>query len=498
MHARTLVAALVTAGVVGTGAAAYFGKIPTAVGSAYANATAPVAVAAPAAHPAATALPLDGFSALVKQVGPAVVNVSVDGVRNISDSGDEEEAVPGSRQLPPELREFFRGFGGRTPFPGFPRGDIPMRGQGSGFIVSPDGYILTNAHVVERAQHVNVRLTDRREYRAKVVGVDRATDVAVLKIDARNLPTVRFGRSSNAAVGEWVVAIGSPFGFENSVTAGIVSAKGRSLPDSSYVNFIQTDVAVNPGNSGGPLFNLAGEVIGINSQIYSRSGGFQGISFAIPIETALDVKDQIVKNGKVTRGRIAVTIQDVNAGLAESFGLDRPRGALVSSVDPEGPGAKAGLQPGDIILSYDGRPVERSNELPPMVASAAPGKSVPIEVWRDKSRRTLTIAPSEGNARERVARNDAPAGKGRLGVTVRPLSPEERREGGPREGVVIEQAGGAAARAGLQAGDVIVSLNGAAVKSPEDLRERVEKSGRTAAVLVDRAGQRIFVPVELG
>ena len=500
MQARTLVAALATAGVVGTGAAAFFGNVPATVASAYANPVAAAGVAAPAAHPAATALPLDGFSSLVKQVGPAVVNVSVDGVRNVSDSAqDEGEAVPGSRQLPPELREFFRGFGGRgQPFPGFPRGDIPMRGQGSGFIVSGDGYILTNAHVVDRAQHVNVRLTDRREYRAKVVGIDRATDVAVLKIDAKNLPTVRLGKSSGASVGEWVVAIGSPFGFENSVTAGIVSAKGRSLPDSSYVNFIQTDVAVNPGNSGGPLFNLAGEVIGINSQIYSRSGGFQGISFAIPIETALDVRDQIVKHGKVTRGRIAVTIQDVNAGLAESFGLDRPRGALVSSVEPDGPGAKAGLQPGDIILSYDGRPVERSNELPPMVAAAAPGKNATIEIWRDKGRKTLTIAPTEGNARERLAGNDAPAAKGRLGVTVRPLSPEERREGGPREGVVVEQAGGAAARAGLQPGDVIVSLNGATVKSPEELRERVEKAGRTAAVLVERQGQRIFVPVELG
>jgi serine protease Do len=262
------------------------------------------------------------------------------------------------------------------------------------------------------------------------------------------------------------------------------------------VNFIQTDVAVNPGNSGGPLFNLAGEVIGINSQIYSRSGGFQGISFAIPIETALDVKDQIVKHGKVSRGRIGVTIQDVNAGLAESFGLDRPRGALVSSVDADGPGAKAGLQPGDIILAYDGKPIERSNELPPMVASAA-GKSVPIQVWRDKSTRSLTVAASEAGAKEKVARDEARAAKGRLGVAVRPLSPEERRDGA-KDGVVIAEASGAAARAGLQAGDLIVSFNGAPVKTPEDLRERVAKAGKTAALLIDRAGRRIFVPVELG
>ncbi|HET7728755.1 MAG TPA: trypsin-like peptidase domain-containing protein, partial [Usitatibacter sp.] len=318
MKSKAIVGALVAAGVIAGGAAAYRGHLEAPLARAHAAATvAPAGVAAPAANPGATSLPLNGFSELVRRNGPAVVNVSVEGSRKVA-AGPEE--------LPEELREFFRGFGGRVP--GMPRGgDVPMRGMGSGFIVSPDGYIITNAHVVENAEAVTVRLTDRREYKAKVVGSDKQTDIAVLKIDATSLPTVQLGKSTEANVGEWVVAIGSPFGFENSVSAGIVSAKSRSLPDSNYVPFLQTDVAVNPGNSGGPLFNLAGEVIGINSQIYSRSGGYQGISFAIPIEVALNVKDQLVKSGKVTRGRLGVTVQEVNASLAQSFGLARPQGA---------------------------------------------------------------------------------------------------------------------------------------------------------------------------
>ena len=502
MNARTLVTALVTAGIVGTGAAAFHGHIPAPMAQAAANPVTMAGVAAPAANPAATSLPLNGFSALVKQVGPAVVNVSVDGMRSVADEGDDDEDAQGQEPrgpqgLPPELRDFFRGFGGRM-MPQIPRGGVPMRGEGSGFIVSPDGYILTNAHVVDKAQHVNVRLTDRREFRARVVGLDKQADVAVLKIDAKDLPTVRTGRSSDASVGEWVVAIGSPFGFENSVSAGIVSAKGRSLPGSSYVPFIQTDVAVNPGNSGGPLFNLAGEVIGINSQIYSRSGGFQGISFAIPIETALDVKDQIVKHGKVSRGRIGVTVQEVNAGLAESFGLDRPRGALVSSVDPSAPGAKAGLQAGDIILSFDGKPIDRSSDLPALVARSIDGKSATMEVWRDRASKSLSVTPEAGGSKEKVASNDGAGGKGRLGVAVRPLSPEERRDGEVKSGVVVERVSGAAARAGLQEGDILLSLNGKPITGPEDLRNRIEKSGRNAALLVQRDDRRLFVPVELG
>ena len=498
MKPRLLVGALVMAGVVGTGTAAFLGHMPAPFNAAVASPMATTGVAAPAVNPASTSLPLNGFSDLVKRVGPAVVNVSVDGVRKVSDDGDDSDspATPGLEGIPEEFRDFFRGFGGGRGF-AIPRGDVPMRGQGSGFIVSPDGYILTNAHVVDKADHVNVRLTDRREFRAKVVGLDRQTDVAVLKIDARDLPHVRLGSSREANVGEWVVAIGSPFGFENSVTAGIVSAKGRSLPDSSYVPFLQTDVAVNPGNSGGPLFNLAGEVVGINSQIYSRSGGFQGISFAIPIETALDVKDQLVRHGKVTRGRIGVTVQDVNAALAESFGLDRPRGALVSSVDDSGPGAKAGLKAGDIILSFDGKAVERSNELPAMVATAPIGRKSAIEVWRDRASQSLSIATVDAGAKEKVAANDAAASKGRLGVSVRALSPEEgvRAKNG---GVVVEQVSGAAARAGVQQGDVVLSLNGTAVKTPDELRQQVARAGKSAALLIQRGGRQLFVPVELG
>ena len=492
MNARVLVGALVAAGVIGTGAAAYRGAIDAPLGHAHASPVIAAGVAAPAANPAATSLPLNGFSELVKKAGPAVVNVSVNGVRRAS------AEMP---QVPEELREFFRGFGGRGGLRG-PQQDIPMRGQGSGFIVSPDGYILTNAHVVENADTVNVRLTDRREYRAKVVGSDKQTDIAVLKIDARDLPTVRLGRSETANVGEWVVAIGSPFGFENTVTAGIVSAKSRSLPDASYTPFLQTDVAVNPGNSGGPLFNLAGEVIGINSQIYSRNGGFQGISFAIPIEVALNVKDQLVKHGKVSRGRIGVTVQEVNATLAESFGLDRPRGALVSSVDPDGPGAKAGLQVGDIITKYNGRDVDRSGELPMLVAETAPGKTASIEVWRNRSAKTLTVSTYEGKARaEEVAENDddnAAPNSGRLGLAVRPLAPEERGAGKSRGGVLVQQATGAAARAGIQQGDVVLSVNGNAVKSVEDLRDHVKKAGNRLALLISREGQQLFVPIELG
>jgi serine protease Do len=494
MKTRTLVGALIAAGVLGGGIGAAIDPVP----SAHASPALVAGVAAPAANPNATTLPLNGFSDLVKRHGPAVVNVSVEGTRRVSAGGDDGEIeIPGLQQIPPQFRDFFRGFPrGR----GAPRGEGPMmRGQGSGFIVSNDGYIITNAHVVENADHVTVRMTDRREYRAKVVGADKQSDIAVLKIDAKNLPTVSLGKSASANVGEWVVAIGSPFGFENSVTAGIVSAKARSLPDANYTQFIQTDVAVNPGNSGGPLFNLAGEVIGINSQIYSRSGGFQGISFAIPIEVAMNVKDQIVKHGKVSRGRIGVTVQEVNATLAESFGLDRPRGALVSSIEQGGPGDKGGLKVGDIITRYDGKPIERSSDLPVLVAEVTGGRKVPVEVWRERKPVTLSVATTE-NQPERVAANDddnaAPAG--RLGVAVRALQPEERSQVKGGTGLVVEQSTGAARRAGIRRGDVLLSINGTPLKTPDDLTEKVAKAGKSAALLVQRENQQLFVAVELG
>jgi serine protease Do len=490
MNSKVLVGALVAAGVLGTGAAAFTGRIDAPFAKANASPITAAGVAAPAANPAATTLPLNGFSDLVKKYGPAVVNVSVEGTRKVNAQMQE---------IPEEFREFFRGFGGRG-MPQAPRGgaEAPMRGQGSGFIVSDDGYIVTNAHVVENADHVTVRLTDRREYRAKVVGTDKQTDVAVLKIEAKSLPTVRLGKSADANVGEWVVAIGSPFGFENSVSAGIVSAKGRSLPDASYTQFIQTDVAVNPGNSGGPLFNLAGEVIGINSQIYSRSGGFQGISFAIPVEVAMNVKDQLVKHGKVSRGRIGVTVQEVNATLAESFGLDRPRGALVSSIEAGSPGEKAGLVVGDIITRYEGKPIERSADLPVLVAETPLGKAASLEVWRKGAAKTLSVATAEAATKEKVAADDKAAPKGRLGLAVRPLTKEEVGQNNGKSGLLVEQVGGPAARAGIQRGDLVLSFNGTQLKSAEELRDLVGKAAKSAALLIQREDRQLFVPVELG
>jgi len=486
MKPRTLIGALVAAGVIGAGVGAAWHDQLTAPFSQARAAPALVAgVAAPAANPSATSLPLTGFTELVAAYGPAVVNISVQGTQK---TGMQMPDIPGLENSP--FRDFFRGQ---------PRGNVPLRGLGSGFIVSPDGYILTNAHVVANADEVMVRLTDRRELKAKVVGFDKQSDIAVLKIDAKNLPTVKIGDSKNVKPGEWVAAIGSPFGFENSVSAGIVSAKARSLPDSNYVPFIQTDVAVNPGNSGGPLFNLAGEVVGINSQIYSHSGGYQGISFSIPIEVAMNVKDQIVKHGKVTRGRLGVSVQEVNARLAESFGLDRPHGALVASVDADGPAEKAGLQVGDVIVKYDGQPIERSADLPLLVANTAPGKRAEVEVWRKGALKRLTVAAAESKA-ERVAANDDNVGKpsGRLGLAVRALTPEEIRGNHGRGGLVVEDVGGPAERAGVQAGDLVVSFNGTPVKTTEELRDLVAKSGKHIALLIQREGRQLFVPIELG
>src|SRR5260221_1378599 len=387
MKPNLLVAALVAAGVIGTGDAAYRGQMDAPFAQAKASPAAVAGVAAPAANPAATSLPLNGFTELVAANGPAVVNVSVRGSTKV---GVEMPEIPGLDPDSP-LYDFFKGFGGRAPRGGQRGGgggSVPMQGLGSGFIVSADGYILTNAHVVDHADEVMVRLTDRREYKAKVVGADKQSDVALIKIEAKGLPTVKIGDSRAAKVGEWVVAIGSPYGFDNSVSAGIVSAKGRSLPDSSYTPFIQTDVAVNPGNSGGPLFNLAGEVIGINSQIYSRSGGYQGISFAIPIEVAMKVKDQLARTGHVNRGR--------------------------------------------------------------------------------------------------------------LGLAVRPLTREERGQNNGRGGLVVEQVSGAAERAGVQPGDLVLALNGTPVQSVEQLREQAAKSGKHVALLVQRNDRQLFVPIELG
>jgi len=442
---------------------------------------------------------LPDFTTLVEQVGPAVVNVSVvekaNRVGNQSSRGSDAEDP---------FQEFFRRFGipdqgqgGRRNF------EVPPRqGEGSGFIVSADGYILTNAHVVSGADEVTVRMTDRREYAAKVVGIDRRTDVAVLKIDGKNLPVVRIGDPARLRPGEWVLAIGSPFSFENSVTAGIVSATGRSMPgEDGLVPFIQTDVAVNPGNSGGPLFNLNGEVVGINSQIYSRSGGYMGISFAIPIDVANNVQTQLVSTGKVTRGRIGVQIQEVNAQFADAFGLDRPRGALVTQVISDGPAAKAGIRTGDVILSVDGKPVERSTQLPSVISAIKPGNTAKVEVWRDRSSKPLNVKVDEfpeENLRVANRNIEEPAAKAdKLGLSVRPLGADERKNAETEGYLLVEDVDGPAAAAGVRPGDVILGVNGKSVKSIADLRNATASGSKTVAILLERDGAQLFLPIRI-
>ena len=465
-------------------------------GMSQARAAAPVAVApaapmAPMAPMAAIQTGYPDFASIVRANGPAVVNIAVTGKAR---AGDDDESAASNDPL----QEFFRRFG-----PGAQRqqpGQAPRltRGQGSGFIVSSDGIILTNAHVVDGAQEVTVKLTDRREFKAKVIGSDRRSDVAVIKIDARNLPAVRLGNPADVSVGEWVLAIGSPFGFENTATSGIVSAKSRSLSDDSYVPFIQTDVAVNPGNSGGPLFNLRGEVIGINSQIYSASGGYQGISFAIPIDVAAKVKDQLVATGKVTRGRIGVVVQEVNQGLADSFGLKKPQGALINSVEKGGPADKAGLESGDVIVAFEGRPIDRSADLPVLVTDIKPGQRARVEIIRKGNAKSLDVVVGELKEAKTAANDGENAAQGRLGLAVRSLDADEARAVGVKSGVVVEAVNGPAARAGIQPGDVILSINGTQVKGVDDLRAATAKAGKSVAVLIQRDNTKIFVPLNLG
>jgi serine protease Do len=448
----------------------------------------------PAAEATARALP--DFSPLVERYGPAVVNVEV--VEKAQPAGGPQGLSPND-----PFYDFFRRFGIPTPDQG-PRGNAPpVRGAGSGFIVSADGYILTNTHVVGNADEVTVRLTDRREFPAKVIGADERTDVAVIKINASNLPTVKLGDPSRIKPGQWVLAIGSPFGFENSATAGIISATARSLPSDNYVPFIQTDVAVNPGNSGGPLFNLAGEVIGINSQIFSRTGGYMGVSFAIPIDVARNVEDQLVKSGKVVRGRIGVTIQDVNAQLAESFGLDRPRGALVSSVEKDGPAAKAGLQPGDVILAVNGKPIERYGELSGQIAAMKPGADATLEMWRGGKKQAVNVKVTELKEQQQQAKlggrqkDHASNQASQFGLTVRPLDPQEKEQAETQGNLVVEEVTGPAASAGVQPGDIILGVNGKRVKTVKELQDEAKTSGKNVALLIQREDAQIFVPLRI-
>lgn len=441
---------------------------------------------APQATVATTQLP--DFVQLVEKYGKGVVNIST--VR-------EARVVEGADPFGFDERhaEIFRRFGFPFPFGGGPRQEPERRGTGSGFIISADGLILTNHHVVEGADEIKVRLTDNREFTGKVLGSDAKTDIAVVKIDAKDLPYLTMGNSDELKVGEWVAAIGSPFGLDNTVTSGIVSAKSRKLPSDQYVPFIQTDVAVNPGNSGGPLFNMKGEVVGINSQIFSTSGGFMGLSFAIPSNLAMQIKDQLVKNGKVTRGRIGVVIQSVTQDLAESFGMKTPKGAIVSQVEKDGPAAKAGLQEGDIITAVNGRAIDDSVDMPVIIGSMAPGSIAKLSIIRNNKDMTLDVKVEEAPNESASSNASKTAAANKLGVTVRPLNDEEKAKA-ETEGLLVTESTGAARRAGIREGDIIVNVNGVKIKKTDDLARVLEKN-KNLRVLVQRRDGRIFIPVRL-
>lgn len=500
MKIKRLQAALVAAGVlaVGTAGAVSLNPVdwfkrepkPTSIATMAQSVVspAPVPMVAPQGR-------VPDYRAIVKQFGPAVVGVTVSGMHKAS---LEEQGLPPGMDSDPFF-QFFRGlpgFDGRSP-----RGNpqMPFRGQGSGFIVSADGLILTNAHVVREAKEVTVKLADRREYAAKVLGADPVTDVAVLRIQAKDLPTVRLGDPKGIEVGDPVLAIGAPYGLEQTATQGIVSAKGRSLPGDAVVPFIQTDAAVNPGNSGGPLFDGQGAVVGINAQIYSQSGGYQGLSFAIPIDVALKVKDQIVATGKASHARLGVTVQDLSQPLAESFGLARPDGALIANVAAGSAAAAAGLKPGDVITEVNGEAVTRSGSLSSLVGMAAPGERVKLKVWRDKTARDIDAKLGAADVGEKLASagSAVPQG-GQLGLALRPLTRDERREANVEQGLLIEAVGGAAERAGIEAGDVLLAINGRPMQAIEQVRGVLQGKPKSVALLVQRDGEKIFVPVPLG
>jgi serine protease Do len=445
---------------------------------------------------------LPDFSELAEKQAPAVVNISTTQTR-------ERRAVP---QLPDldendPLYDFFRRFIPRQqPGPGQSPRQFESRSLGSGFIIAADGYIMTNAHVVDAADEITVRLTDKREFKARVIGADKRTDIALIKIDAAGLPSVRFGDPNRLKVGEWVVAIGSPFGFDSTVTAGIVSAKGRSLPQENFVPFIQTDVAINPGNSGGPLFNLRGEVVGINSQIYSRTGGFMGLSFAIPIDVAMDIQSQLRQYGKISRGRIGVVIQEVSKELAESFGLQRAVGALVNAVEKGGPADKAGIESGDIILKFNGKPVDSSSDLPRIVGSTRPGSKASMEVWRKGATREVGVTVGElpedrVATRERGKPKPTEQAANRLGLVVSDLNAEQKRELKLSGGVIVEDVR-ANSRADVRPGDVITAVttkgHTTELRSAEQFNKLVAQIDRNTALTlhVRRGESNLFVTVK--
>lgn len=442
---------------------------------------------------------LPDFTGLVEKYGAAVVNISTTQTQHIASNSIFPE-LPNIPENSP-FHEFFRRH--MQPF-AMPKKTEP-RSMGSGFIISTDGYILTNAHVVESADEVNVKLNDKREFSAKIIGSDRKTDIALIKIEANNLPKVTQGNPELLKVGEWVVAIGSPFGFENSVTAGIVSAKGRSLAQENFVPFIQTDVAINPGNSGGPLFNMMGEVVGINSQIYSRTGGFMGLSFAIPINVATNIADQLKTNGKVSRGRIGVMIQEVTKELAESFGLLNINGALVVSIQKDSPADKAGIEVRDIILKFDGKDVATSADLPRIVGNTKPGSEISMQIWRDGATKNIMIEVEEILSDERADNNQSKQSKqantsNNLGLALSELTANQKKQLEINSGLLVEDIRpGTASRAGIHAGDIILGLNNqdiSSIKQFNRLLNKVEK-GRNIALLIRRGDMTTFITMKL-
>jgi len=428
------------------------------------------------------------YRAIVARNQAAVVGITTSGTVNAA-LPEEFNGEQGGDESPPA--QFFRGLP-------FPRHRGTLHAQGSGFLISPDGLVLTNAHVVDGAKEVTVKLSDHREFKAKVLGADKSSDIAVLKIDGRDMPTVRLGDSDQLGVGDYVLAIGEPFGLEETATAGIVSAKGRSLPGDGYVPFIQTDAAVNPGNSGGPLFDANGAVVGINAQIYTNSGGYQGVSFAIPINLAVQVKDQIVKTGKVAHARLGVEVQTMDQTLADSFKLKTPNGALVASVVPDSAAAQAGVKVGDVILKFNGSAIVDAGQLSQRVGGAAPGDKAALDIWRDGKAVTLTATIGNATQAGIEGAGESAAAPVRLGLALRPLNPDERQRAGVSSGLVVEQAQGRAAEAGIQPGDVVLSIDGTAVQSVEQLRKLVQAHDKQIALLIQRGEVRLFVPVTLG
>jgi serine protease Do len=458
----------------------------------------------PAAAPGVASGPagLPDMANIAERFGPAVVNISVSGTLKVSTAtngagADDADDAPGS-QHEDERRDFLRRF--QEEFGGLPpQMSLPVRGEGSGFIVRPDGVILTNAHVVNGAQEVVVKLTDHREFRARVLGTDKATDIAVLKIDADHLPAVSLAAPRAPRAGDWVLAIGSPFGFENSVTAGVISATRRSLAGEGFVPFIQTDVAINPGNSGGPLINMRGEVVGVNSQIYTSTGSYQGLSFAIPIDVALRVEQQILSTGQVRHAKLGVSIQDMNQTLAESFRLRKPAGALVCDVDQGGAAERAGLRSGDVVLAVGGRAIDLAGDLPAMVTMAQPGDQIELAVWRDGAPLSLHVRLDDSKPHAVAAANaPAPQVNGRLGLALRPLLPQEQREFGLAAGLLIESVSGAAERAGVQSGDLLLAIDGHPVATVAQANGAAGRSDKALALLVQRGGKKLYVPLRLG